>query len=214
MKSAIVLVLIFVSTASFAMEIRSVTPEEKAIANEADADLRLNNIYRELIAALNEKSSPKAKDALIVAQRAWIKQRDAECEFAAEVAGDSAHRSLAFHHAKTRASETRIDWLSRHLNTLRFNGSQSEMNEAAAKDARAADIELNNVYKRYMNSLDDASKKELVEAERAWLAFRTSAVNLEDRQYVGGSIQPLMYLTAFTRITQDWIKELKERENN
>ena len=50
--------------------------------------------------------------------------------------------------------------------------TQSDMNECAGTEYRAADAELNKVYKQLMATGDEPFRKRLQAAQRAWLAFR------------------------------------------
>lgn len=50
--------------------------------------------------------------------------------------------------------------------------TQSDMNECAGAEYRAADAELNKVYKQLMATGDEPFRKRLQAAQRAWLAFR------------------------------------------
>lgn len=54
------------------------------------SDAELNKLYKEIEAQL--KDDPDATKLLVAAQRAWVAQRDAECDFAASgTAGGSAY---------------------------------------------------------------------------------------------------------------------------
>lgn len=62
-----------------------------------------------------------------------------------------------------------------------------------------------------MNSLTNASdKKLLLEAQRAWIKYKETHCKLVAKAYEGGSIQPLIYATCLTSITEDRIEELKK----
>jgi uncharacterized protein YecT (DUF1311 family) len=58
------------------------------VAETSRQDIQLNENYKRLIS----KISPKRKEALLDAQRAWIKFRDANCKFYADPEGGTSAR--------------------------------------------------------------------------------------------------------------------------
>ena len=66
----------------------------------------------------------------------------------------------------------------------RADESQTGMNICAAADYRAADAELNQTYDKIVKRLgaDDATKKRLKEAQRAWIAFRDAECDLRHQR--------------------------------
>ncbi len=92
-----------------------------------------------------------------------------------------------------------------------FGQTQLEMNIQANNDYKVADAKMNTLYKKVLNSLKNASdKKLLLEAQRAWIKYKETHCKLAAKAYESGSIQPLIYATCLTSITEDRIKELKK----
>jgi uncharacterized protein YecT (DUF1311 family) len=90
--------------------------------------------------------------------------------------------------------------------------SQHEMNRTAAEDFTKADAILNKVYKKVLASLEDAAdKKQLIAAQRAWLAYRDAQATFQaDLDARGGSMRPLIHSGTCTRLTEARTKELNE----
>lgn len=77
-----------------------------------EADRRLNQVYRELVAALPDKTAvTKLRDA----QRAWIKFRDLECAFAGDEMRDGSAEPLLRAGCQRRLTEERTRQLEAHL---------------------------------------------------------------------------------------------------
>ena len=93
---------------------------------------------------------------------------------------------------------------------LAFAQSQSEMNQDAARDAAKADVELNKAYKKLLGSLDDEGMKLLKEAQRAWIAFRDAEAKRSADEARGGSMAPMLYSGALTRLTKERIQHLQD----
>ena len=84
------------------------------------------------------------------------------------------------------------------------------MNQEAARDAAAADKDLNAVYKKVMAAQqDDEGKALLKAAQLAWLAYRDAEAKFSADEMRGGSAAPLLYSGAVTRLTKERIKVLK-----
>ncbi len=97
------------------------------------------------------------------------------------------------------------------VSVMCFAQTQAEMNNQAYKDYKVADAKMSTLYKKVLNSLTNASdKKLLLEAQRAWIKYKESHCKLIANAYEGGSIQPLIYSTCLTSITEARIKELEE----
>lgn len=93
--------------------------------------------------------------------------------------------------------------------------AQQDMNACAAEEYRAADAELNAVWRDTMSwaggvSLDD----ELRVAQRAWIAFRDAACGVEAAVWEGGSMAPLIHATCMTRLTRARIADLQILSGN
>ena len=91
--------------------------------------------------------------------------------------------------------------------------SQHEMNFCALERYEAADAELNRVYKEVrtaMRSLDadlppnlKGAEEALRDAQRAWIAFRDKACEVEGYLFRGGSMEPFMVTSCMTGLTED-----------
>lgn len=89
--------------------------------------------------------------------------------------------------------------------------SQSEMNRESWVDFTKADAVLNKVYQEVLATLEEADKKQFVAAQRAWLAYRDAQAAYEaDLEARGGSMRPLIYNGACTRLTEARVKEMKQ----
>lgn len=80
---------------------------------------------------------------------------------------------------------------------------QTTMNLCAGEAYRAADAELNARYREIMERLldDEAARGLLVEAQRAWLAYRDAECALAASGVEGGSIYPMILVTCLTDLT-------------
>jgi len=89
--------------------------------------------------------------------------------------------------------------------------TQSEMNQCAAKDNKAADKELNDLYKQITARLKDdpEAKQLLVKAQRAWIVFRDAECNFSASGVEGGSVYPLIYSNCITAQTKARIEAFK-----
>jgi uncharacterized protein YecT (DUF1311 family) len=85
--------------------------------------------------------------------------------------------------------------------------AQNEMNRCTDLDARAADADLNNVYKKLLSKLksDDNATKKVRFAQRAWIVFRDAHLRelfpAEDKQREYGSMFPMCYAQVATAMT-------------
>lgn len=91
--------------------------------------------------------------------------------------------------------------------------SQSEMNADACRDAKAADAELNRVYKDVMaRAAEDAKLADRVKvAQRAWVAFRDAQLALlyPPGDPTQGSVAPMCACLAEQELTTDRTKQLR-----
>lgn len=101
--------------------------------------------------------------------------------------------------------------------------AQQEINYCSDLDYRAADEELNKVYKKALKSQQELDKlngeidpayvgaeKALKKAQRAWIDYRDGHCEGNGYQAAGGSMQPQLILGCLTGLTNNRIKELKE----
>ena len=74
----------------------------------------------------------------------------------------------------------------------------------------AAEIELNQIYRRALAALDEDGKKRLRTAQRSWLTFRDAEAGLErHRSGEGGSLGGLIFLNRKLDLTLTRIADLK-----
>jgi uncharacterized protein YecT (DUF1311 family) len=85
----------------------------------------------------------------------------------------------------------------------RADESQTGMNICAATDYRAADAELNQTYDKIVKRLgaDEATKKRLKEAQRAWIAFRDAECDFATSGSRDGSIYPMIQAQCLEGLT-------------
>lgn len=89
-----------------------------------------------------------------------------------------------------------------------YSGTQRQMNACASRDYKQADADLNAAYKQVMSRLGDPTKTKLRQAQRLWIPYRDAACDAEASQFEGGSLQPLIVLTCFERLTKARIQDL------
>lgn len=90
--------------------------------------------------------------------------------------------------------------------------TQTDMNACAGRQYQAADKELNAVYQQITQRLkgDADTKKLLVGAQRAWVAFRDAECEFAASGVSGGSVYPLIQLNCLTAQTASRTKALDE----
>ncbi len=81
--------------------------------------------------------------------------------------------------------------------------TQTQMNICAGAEYERADVQLNNAYQANLSTVSGAQADQLVAAEQAWIAYRDQYCDFVQGQYAGGSIQPLIYGTCMTQLTQE-----------
>lgn len=88
---------------------------------------------------------------------------------------------------------------------------QMEMNACANDNAQAADDALNRIYAMVMaQQADRASKDQLKDVERAWIAYRDKECAFEvGAQEEGGSIWPMEMANCVEQKTAARIREMK-----
>lgn len=90
------------------------------------------------------------------------------------------------------------------------NLTQIEMNETSAKIYKLWDDELNVIWNRLKESLDDAKMKSLTEEEREWIAYKEKEIKAAGSEYEGGSIQALEENSKGAELTKKRVYELAE----
>jgi len=89
--------------------------------------------------------------------------------------------------------------------------TQGEMNQCAAQEKKAADDELNSLYKQITARLKDnpEAKQLLVKAQRAWIGFRDAECDFSSSGVEGGSVYPLIYGNCITALTKARVETFK-----
>jgi uncharacterized protein YecT (DUF1311 family) len=87
--------------------------------------------------------------------------------------------------------------------------SQAEMNDKEARDYRKADQTMNELYQRLLKAYDPQSKALLIQAQRAWIAFRDADCKLATHASGQGSVFPMLQANCLAGITNQRIKDLR-----
>lgn len=97
--------------------------------------------------------------------------------------------------------------------------TQREMTECSGAELRAADAELNAVYREAVLSMKQTdahlggrlrgAEQALREAQRAWIVFRDKACESYGFLARGGSMEPMLVLNCLTDLTERRTFELK-----
>lgn len=89
-----------------------------------------------------------------------------------------------------------------------LDGTQAEMNEAQDKTYSQWDQKLNEIYGILEQQLPTKDMEQLREEQREWIKNRDEEANKASSKYKGGSLEPLEYSSALTRITKERCYEL------
>jgi len=73
---------------------------------------------------------------------------------------------------------------------------------------RAADQQLNTLYARLLSQLDNDRRQKLRLAQRAWVQYRDANAEFLAAAAKGGSLAPLLKITAMADMTEARVKEL------
>jgi uncharacterized protein YecT (DUF1311 family) len=88
--------------------------------------------------------------------------------------------------------------------------TQLEMNHCAYKSFKAADAELNQVYRQLRNKYKGTPQEsQLMDAQLAWLKFRDTDCKFSADRFKGGSIAPLIYSSCQQGLTTERTRSLK-----
>lgn len=89
--------------------------------------------------------------------------------------------------------------------------TQGDMNQCAAQETKAADKELNNLYKQITARLKDnaEAKQLLVKAQRAWIGFRDAECSFSASGVEGGSVYPMIHNECLTAVTKARVEAFK-----
>ena len=87
--------------------------------------------------------------------------------------------------------------------------TQQAMNACAAEAYRAADAELNRVYRAVLQAAGDRHAERVRNAQRAWLAFRDAHCAVEAGTVEGGSMEPMVRDHCLADATRQRTDELR-----
>lgn len=93
--------------------------------------------------------------------------------------------------------------------------TQLLMNMCAARDYEQADAALNAAWgpaRSYARQIGQGDA--LLKAQRAWLAYRDAACEVQASPYEGGSIQPLIWFSCLSELTAERTRMLLEFQGN
>ena len=121
--------IIFISLNSFAQEARKKDPCDKASESGvtfdlvecsqkklAEADAELNKTYKQLASKLGEK---QWKMKLRTAQQAWIKYRDANCDYESEFSGGGSAATFEYNFCLADMTTARAKELHEMIDKIR-----------------------------------------------------------------------------------------------
>lgn len=89
--------------------------------------------------------------------------------------------------------------------------SQGELNICWGKQYKAADAELNVVYREFMSKLNPEETAQLKTAQLAWLRFRDANCEFVADQFKGGSMRPMIAGMCLADVTNARTAELKSQ---
>ncbi len=93
--------------------------------------------------------------------------------------------------------------------------TQTEMNICASREAETADRRLNQVYKQLQSKVTDSqSKKELIDAETAWIKFRDRDCQFAAGLNRGGSMASMVQSQCVADLTRQRTKQLEDYIKN
>ncbi|MYM42201.1 lysozyme inhibitor LprI family protein [Duganella qianjiadongensis] len=88
--------------------------------------------------------------------------------------------------------------------------TQVEMTECARQDYAEQDRKLNIAYAEYRVRLRESQKKQLKDAQRAWIKFRDASCEFESSGVEGGSVYPMVRYLCLSEKTAIRLQEIKE----
>jgi len=86
----------------------------------------------------------------------------------------------------------------------------AEMRECLNQRYTQADAALNQLYQQLLSQLSTTQQSKLREAQRAWIHFRDKQAAFVASATEGGTMEPLLSVTALTAMTEKRIAELKD----
>lgn len=147
------------------------------------ADKQLNQVYNQV----RDQLSANRRQQLIVAQRAWISFRDADCKFARSEVEGGTMAPLIFNNCLQDMTKKRISELNSY--------EQNQMPQPTASNYQTVDRKLNQVYQNTMGTLPASRQSQLKIAQRAWIVFRDANGKFESSLSNGNSQLSLIRMT-------------------
>ncbi len=147
------------------------------------ADEQLNQVYNQV----RDQLSANRRQQLIVAQRAWISFRDADCKFARSAVEGGTMAPLIFNNCLQDLTKKRTSELNSYL--------QNEMPQPTSRNYQTVDRKLNQVYQNTMGTLPASRQSQLKIAQRAWIVFRDANSKFESSLSNGDSQLSLIRMT-------------------
>nr|WP_315395166.1 lysozyme inhibitor LprI family protein [uncultured Duganella sp.] len=86
--------------------------------------------------------------------------------------------------------------------------TQSEMTQCAGQAYSAADKKLNLAYNEYRARLGAEQKKQLTQAQQAWIKYRDLSCAFESSGVEGGSAYPMVRSACLAAKTESRLKEI------
>jgi uncharacterized protein YecT (DUF1311 family) len=88
--------------------------------------------------------------------------------------------------------------------------TQMEMTDCAAAELARADSVLNDVYRQVIAGMDSATVPLLRQAQRAWIGLRDADCEVENAEFEGGSIHPMLYAMCVAHQTRQRTAHLRQ----
>ncbi len=147
------------------------------------ADQKINQVYNQV----REQFSANRRQQLIVAQRAWISFRDADCKFARSAVEGGTMAPLIANTCLEDLTKKRTSELNSYL--------QNEMPQPTSRNYQTVDRKLNQVYQNTIGTLPASRQSQLKIAQRAWIVFRDANSKFESSLSNGDSQLSLIRMT-------------------
>ncbi len=160
------------------------------------ADKQLNQVYNQV----RDKLSANRRQQLIVAQRAWISFRDANCKFERSEVEGGTMAPLIYNNCLQDMTKKRTLELNSYL--------QNQMAQPDGRNYQSVDRKLNQVYQKVIGSLPASRQSQLKIAQRAWIIFRDANSKFESSLSNGNSQLSLIRMTE--QRTKDLINFSRE----
>ena len=104
----------------------------------------------------------------------------------------------------------KLDSLDEYLKTSVNGGSGTtiEMKEAENTRYKSWDDMLNEIYNLLKTQLTEEEMKKLQEEEIEWIKYRDETAENESKEFEGGTLQPIAYISSLTKTTKNRCYEL------